>query len=72
MKKYKLHVNILFLGLIILVLYACPSSTKQVGGRNTSSPNNAPDQALIDSIKNSKGGIKSGKVDTTSKLNDHH
>ena len=72
MKKFKLHVNILFLGLIILTLYACPSSTKQVGGRNTSSPNSAPDKILIDSIKNSKGGIKSGKTDTTSKSNKHH
>jgi hypothetical protein len=72
MKKSKFHVNILFLVLIISVLYACPNTTKQAGGRNSSSPNHAPDQALIDSIKNSKSGVKSGKIDTTLKSNEHH
>ena len=71
MKKFRLYISILFLFSIMIIVFGCPNTTKPVGGRNVSSPNNAPDQALIDSIKNSKGGVKKGKPDSTSKSNEH-
>jgi hypothetical protein len=70
MEKFKLATKILMYSIFVQLLFTFVIGCTR-GGNASTSPNNAPDQAKIDSIKRVKAATKGGVPNNNPNKNEH-